>query len=333
MSEIAVLIVGLGPIGKLAARIALERDNLQVIGGVDIAPELVGRDLGLVLDGPDLGLRVEDAIPPAPRDRPAVAVLTTSSKLSLAAGQTKTLMAAGWSVATTCEEMAYPWVTQPELSRDLDRAAREAGRVVFATGVNPGFAMDALPVLLTGAMRRTESILVERFQDASTRRLPFQQKIGAGLDLDQFRKKVDQGIIRHVGFTESIHLIAAAWGISLAKVEEQVRPAMAASVLTSPFMTVLPGQVAGVDQIAQGFYDGKAVITLHLQAYFGHPSPRERILAQGDPPLELLVPGGIPGDTATCAITVNAISKVTGLQPGLRTPLDLVGPAGRFSPT
>ena len=107
---------------------------------------------------------------------------------------------------------------------------------------------------------------------------------------------------------------------------------MASQTLLSQFLSVAPGRVAGVDQMAQGFHDGKAIITLHLQAYLGHPSPRERIMVQGEPPLELIIPGGVPGDTATCAITVNAIYKVLNLAPGLKTPLDLVGPTGRFSP-
>ena len=143
MSGIDVLIVGLGPIGILASQIALERKDLNVVGGVDISPALAGRDLGRILGGADLGLPVSDLIPAAAEGGSSVAVLTTSSKLSLAAEQAKALVSSGWSVVTTCEEMAYPWLTQPEISQDLDRAAKSAGRAVLATGVNPGFAMDA----------------------------------------------------------------------------------------------------------------------------------------------------------------------------------------------
>ncbi|MBW1713652.1 MAG: dihydrodipicolinate reductase, partial [Deltaproteobacteria bacterium] len=143
------------------------------------------------------------------------------------------------------------------------------------------------------------------------------------LTLSEFEDKVKAGLIRHVGFEESIQLIAAAWGVKLSKIEERVLPVMATRPLESQFVKLSPGQVCGLNQIAQGFVNDKAVITLNLQAYFGHPHPQERILIQGQPPLEMVIPGGIPGDVATCAMTVNAISRVASAPAGLRTMLDV----------
>ena len=330
MSNIAVVVIGLGPIGRFCTELALERRDLEVIGAVDVSPEMAGRDLGAVLGRPDLGVVVQDSIQKAlPGDRAGVAILTTASDMTRVVPTAKDCLAAGWSVVSTCEELAYPWLTRPELSAELDQAAKNAGKAVLGTGVNPGFAMDALPAFLSGVMRRVDSVVVERFQDASSRRLPFQQKIGAGLSLDGFRDKVSRGIIRHVGFTESIHLIAAAWGVTLDRIEEQVRPVMATRVLKSQFMEVLPGQVAGVDQIAQGFLGDRAIITLNLQAFFGHPDPKERIRIQGEPPLELVIPGGVAGDVATCAMTVNAVYRAMEAPAGLRTMLDMAFPVSR----
>ena len=329
METIPVVIIGLGPIGRLCAEIAMDRSDIQIAGAADINPELVGRDLADILGRGPNGLTVRDRIETALDDAgKGVAVLTTSSQMDRVADQIMVCLDKGFGVVTTCEEMGYPFITQPELSARIDQAAVSAGQAVLGTGVNPGFAMDALPVFLSGVMRRVESVVVERFQDASLRRKPFQEKIGAGLTLEEFRDKTAAGIIRHVGFRESIDFIASAWGINLEKVEEQVRPVMATSHLQSPFRSVPPGRVAGLDQIAQGFYKGRAVITLNLQAYFGHPHPKERIRVKGDPDLELLVPGGIAGDTATCAITVNAIPRVLTAKPGLRTMLDVGLPAG-----
>ena len=328
---IPVVFVGLGPIGRLCAEIALERTGLEIMGAVDIDPDLVGRDLGAVLGGEAKGVIIRNDIASALSEAAdGVVVLTTSSSMSESARQVKACLESGWSVVSTCEEMGYPWRTQPELSREIDGWAKSAGRAVLATGVNPGFAMDALPAFISGVTRRVESVVVERCQDASQRRLPFQKKIGAGLGLEAFQRLVNEGRIRHVGFKESVHLIAAAWGIELTKVEELVRPVMAVRPLKSRFMEVRPGQVAGVDQIAQGFVDQDAVITLNLQAWFGHPDPRERILIQGDPPLEVVIPGGVFGDTATCAMTVNAIPRVKAAPPGLRTMLDTAFPTGCY---
>jgi 4-hydroxy-tetrahydrodipicolinate reductase len=85
----------------------------------------------------------------------------------------------------------------------VDALARKARVAVLATGVNPGFAMDALPIMLTAVCERIDSISVNRVQDASIRRLPFQQKIGAGLTIAEFERKKADGSVRHVGLTES----------------------------------------------------------------------------------------------------------------------------------
>ena len=77
-------------------------------------------------------------------------------------------------------------------ARDVHELAKKAKVAVLGTGVNPGFVMDALPIMLTGVCERVDAIRVDRIQDARIRRLPFQQKIGAGLTREQFQKKVDE---------------------------------------------------------------------------------------------------------------------------------------------
>ena len=93
------------------------------------------------------------------------------------------------------------------------RSRRRRKVAVLGTGVNPGFVMDALPITLTGVCERVDAIRVDRVQDARIRRLPFQQKIGAGLTREQFQRKVDDGSVRHVGLAESISMIADALGL------------------------------------------------------------------------------------------------------------------------
>src|SRR5207237_10293476 len=113
-----------------------------------------------------------------------------------------------------------------------------AGR---GTGVNPGFAMDALPIALTSVCERVERTAVNRVQDARMRRLPFQQKIGAGLTTEQFQRKVDDGSVRHVGFTESIAMIADALGWTLDRIADDIQPKLAKVTISSKFLAVDAG--------------------------------------------------------------------------------------------
>ena len=76
------------------------------------------------------------------------------------------------------------------MAKRIDALATRARVAVLGTGVNPGFVMDALPIALTGVCESVTAIEVDRVQDARIRRLPFQQKIGAGLTREEFADKV-----------------------------------------------------------------------------------------------------------------------------------------------
>jgi len=324
MNHIPVAIIGLGPVGQLIAKIAAQRPNLQITAAADIAPGYQNRDLGEILGLPPLNVTVKPTIEAALHAAavPGVAIVCTGSWLKKITPQIISCLDAGWHVVSTCEQLSYPFQNCPEESRLIDEKAKQKGLAVLGTGVNPGFAMDILPVFISGVCSRVNSVLIERFQDASLRRLPFQQKIGAGLELAEFEKKVAELTIRHVGFSESVQLIASALDIELDRIEERVYPVMAKRKLSSQFLEIAPGQVCGVDQLCQGYHRGNAVITLHLQAYFGHPDPKDRTFIDGEPPLDVTVKGGLPGDTATCAMAVNAVKIIISASAGLRTMLD-----------
>ena len=98
------------------------------------------------------------------------------------------------------------------------------------------FTMDALPITLTGVCERVDSIRVDRIQDARVRRLPFQQKIGAGLTREQFQKKVDDASVRHVGLAESVSMIADAMGWKLDRITDEIHPKIATATVSSEFL-------------------------------------------------------------------------------------------------
>ena len=137
--------------------------------------------------------------------------------------QIEAMLKAKVPIVSTTEELAYPGYTHVRQARQIDALAKKAKVAVLGTGVNPGFVMDALPIALTAVCERVDRVTVQRIQDARNRRLPFQQKIGAGLTTEQFQKQVDEGSVRHVGFTESIAMIADALGWTLDRITDDVR--------------------------------------------------------------------------------------------------------------
>jgi len=313
----------------MVGRQLASRDGFRIVGAVDVDPSKVGRDVAEVANlSRPLRIKVDpDARNAIKKSRPDVVVLCTSSSLRAVMPQIEGVLKAKVPVVTTTEELSYPVSRNARLAKRIDAMAKKAKVAVLSTGVNPGFVMDTLPITLTAACERVESVAVSRIQDARTRRLPFQQKIGAGLSREQFQREVERGSIRHVGLAESISMIAGALGWRLDRITDEVKPRIADTTVASEFLAVDPGYVSGIVQDGVGYRHGTPIITMHMEAYLGAPDPCDEITVRGVPNLVLRIPGGVPGDIATASLVVNSIPNVLSARPGLRTMTDLPVPS------
>jgi len=326
---IRVMHVGLGPIGAGVVRQVAERKGFRIVGAADIDPIKVGRDLGEVASvGRSLRVKVSGDVKKGIKAaKPDVVVLCTSSSLKSVTPQIDEILKLKVPIVSTTEELAYPTKGNMKYARAIHQRAKKAKVAVLGTGVNPGFVMDALPIALTGVCERVESIRVDRIQDARIRRLPFQQKIGAGLTREQFDKKVADGSVRHVGLAESISMIADAFGWKLDRITDDILPKMATETVTSEYLAVDPGFVCGIVQDGVGFRGGAPVITLHMEAYLGAPESYDAVRIEGSPALNMKLAGGVHGDIATASIVVNSLAKIRDVPPGLHTMRDMPLPS------
>ena len=326
---IKVLHVGLGPIGAAVARQVADRKGFRIVGAADIDPAKVGRDLGAVI-GADRALRIKvsgDVRKAIKSSKPDVVVLCTSSSLKGVLPQMEEILKLRVPIVSTTEELAYPTKEHMRYARAIHALAKRARVAVLGTGVNPGFVMDALPITLTGVCEQVESLRIDRIQDARIRRLPFQQKIGAGLTRDQFERKVDDGSVRHVGLAESISMIADALGWKLDRITDEIKPRIATETVASEFLAVDPGFVCGIVQDGVGYRNGVPVITLHMEAYLGAPESYDAVEIKGSPALRMKIAGGVHGDIATASIVVNSLRKILDVAPGLHTMRDMPIPS------
>jgi 2,4-diaminopentanoate dehydrogenase len=331
--KIRVIQYGIGPIGASIVKLMREKQALEIIGAIDSDPAKVGRDLGEVVGAPGApwGVSVSSDAAQVLDQNADVVIHSTSSSLPKVMDQLLACLAAESSIVSTCEELSYPYRTYPELSAQLDAAAKESGVALVGTGVNPGFVMDKLVVTLAAVCQRIEHAKALRIVDASKRRLPLQKKIGAGMTVEEFRAKVKEGIIKHVGLPESVAMVADSLNLPVTTISETIEPKIATSRVQTEYFTVEPGQAAGVHQIGRGLSaEGQELVYLELQMYVGAPDPADTITITGHPNISLTIPGGSHGDIATAAVVVNSIPVILQSPAGLRTSRDL--PIGFFSP-
>jgi len=323
--KIRVVQYGLGPIGSSIVRLMRQKDSLEIVGAIDKDSTKAGRDLGEVVAAPDSpwGILISSDAAPVLEKPVDVIVHSTSSYLTSVMDQLLECIAAGCCIVSTCEELAYPFRKHPELSQKLDAAAQEEGVALVGTGVNPGFVMDKLALTLSAAAQHIDWLSAVRIVDASKRRLPLQKKIGAGMMPEEFRAQVTAGVIKHHGLPESIAMVAEGLGFALDDISETIQPVIAEEIVTTEFLEVAPGQVAGVHQIARGVSGGKEKIFMERKMYVGARHPADTVVLKGEPHLTLTIPGGTHGDVATAAVVVNSIPAILAANAGLRTSRDL----------
>ena len=254
---------------------------------------------------------------------PDAVLHATGSNLKNIFPQLENIIKHGVNIVSTNEELSYPYRRQPALAAEIDKLARSNQVTVLGTGVNPGFVMDAWPLFMTGVCQNVTRVKAVRIQDASSRRIPFQKKIGAGRSPAEFNKLVEAGTLRHVGLPESIAMIAAGLGWEMDDITETIEPVMLDTEVSSDFVTVRPGQAAGVRQVGYGLKGGEKAIIMDFQAYIGARESYDAVYITGTPDMEVVIKGGTHGDIATAAMAVNAVPRVVDAPPGLVTMKDL----------
>jgi 4-hydroxy-tetrahydrodipicolinate reductase len=332
--KIRAIQYGVGPIGASIARLMREKQAIEITGAIDTDPAKAGRDLGEVVGAADApwGVNIFSDAREVLEQAADVVIHSTSSSLPKVMDQLLACLEAESCIVSTCEELAYPFRTHPELAAKLDAAAKDWGVALVGTGVNPGFVMDKLVVTLAAVAQRIEHARALRVVDASKRRLPLQKKIGAGMTVEEFRAQVSAGVIKHVGLPESVAMVADSLNLPLGEITESIEPVVAKERIQTEYLSVDPGQAAGVHQIARGISkDGKELVYLELQMYVGAKDPADTITLTGHPNISLVIPGGSHGDIATASVVVNSIPVILDAPAGLRTSRDL--PIGFFSPS
>lgn len=315
-------IYGLGSVGRLVALSAMERGH-EISGAVDVDPAIVGRDLGEALGlGERLGVRISREA--SALEGSELVIHATGSHLDRVYPQIAEVLGMGRSVVSTCETLSYPYYRYPVLARRLDELARSRGALVLGTGVNPGFLLDALVIALSAPLNRVERVRAVRVVDASRRREPFRRKIGVGEDPRAVEEKLRRGeLTGHVGFAESVLLVADASGIQLSRVEEAQRPVAAESDIESRGIRVPRGMCKGISGYGAGHLGGSEVIRVELHAHVG-AEEGEEISVEGRGEKIVWRSTGTPGDAGTASVVLSVAEKILGRYMGLITMADLM---------
>ena len=329
---VAVVVLGAGSMGSAIAKLLRDKPGLRLVGVYARAPGKVTFDPShqqtLVSDQLEALLE---------RTRPEIAIQATCSQIEDALPDICTLIRHGVNVISIAEELAYPSYAHPQQAEVLDRLASARGISVLGTGINPGFVLDLLPIVLSGACQRVDAINATRINDLSAYGPRVLADQGVGLTPDAFARHLREGRVRgHHGFEGSLAMVADALGWRLDHIEQSIEPIVSKVRRATPRVVVEPGQVAGCRHRATAYVQGRAAIVLdhpqQVQPELEAVCTGDLLEICGEPHIRLSGSPEIPGGIATAALAVNAIPRVLAAAPGLRSMIDIPPPAALMGP-
>ncbi|MDR7870070.1 MAG: 2,4-diaminopentanoate dehydrogenase [Tissierellaceae bacterium] len=332
--NVRVIVWGLGAMGKGIAETLLKKKGVEIVGAV-VRGNKIGKSIYQFLDVENQGKQdlitgsYEDVIRKGSAD---IVVIATDSFTKDSFDKIKYCLERKINVISTAEEMAYPKAQEPELAKELDRLAKEKGVTVLGTGINPGLIMDLLLITLTGACIDVESIKAERINNLSPFGPSVMQGQGVGITVDEFNKRIaDNNLDGHVGFPETINMIADALGWELSSEVKLDRAPIISSVYRkSTYAEVHPGDVAGCNMKGYGYVDGELKIEMlhpqQIEPRLEGVNTGDYITIKGTPDINMKITPEVPGGIGTIAMTVNMIPHVINAKPGLKTMIDLPVP-------
>jgi len=335
MENIKIVIWGFGAMGRGMADMLLAKKGVEITGVCDLHPDLVGKSIFAALESKQNNhpeVMVSDDIESLlNKENCDLVLLATDSYTSKAFPKMKMILEKGINVISTAEEMAYPQAQEPELAKQLNEIAKANGVTVLGTGINPGFIMDLLVIALSGVMSEVTHIEANRVNSLSPFGPAVMEEQGVGITLDEFNHGVETDTLAgHVGFAESVYMIADAIGVKLDKFEQQMKPIVTTVDRTSPYGFAKAGNIAGVNMTGQGIINDEVFIDMkhpqQIEPEMEGTHTGDYIKIKGTPEVNMAITPEIDGGIGTIAMCVNMIPHVLNSRPGLKTMIDLPVP-------
>ena len=330
MKEVKVIIWGLGAMGGGMADMLLQKKGVEIVGvagrGAKIGTSMYDYIKTERGDRPDVLIQAaEDIIKPGAAD---VVLLCTDSFTKNAFPRLKFIMEQGINVITSAEEMAYPKAQSPELAEELDKIAKANGVSCLGTGINPGHIMDMLVLVMTGCMVDVEHILSRRVNSLSPFGPVVMEEQGIGISVEEFKERKANGTMSgHVGFAESVGMIAEGMGLSVKEFKQDMNPITTDVDRKSPYGFAAAGSCAGVAMEAD------AVLDNGMEVRMEHPQQIEPeqvgvttgdyVIIKGTPSVNMLNTPEVEGGLGTIAMCVNMIPHIINAKPGLHSMIPL----------
>jgi len=342
-----------GNVGRHAIAGIDARPDLELVGVWVSNPDKVGRDAGELAGlGRTLGVAATDDVEAIFALEPDVIVHTAMAddRLFEALEDLARILAAGINVVSSGPVfLQYPYgVVDEGMYTPVVEAAVAGGVSLFVNGVDPGFANDALPLVLSGVSEQIDEVRVAEVLNYATynQGMVLFDIMGFGRPIDDVPMILQPGVMT-MAWGSVVRQLAAGLEVELDDdLVEWYERVAAPETFEVDAGTIEQGTAAALHFELRGMKDGRAVIVLEhvtrlrddLAPEWPQPAGQGcyRVIITGEPTytvdMQLMGRDGdhnTGGLKATAMRLVNAIPAVVEGEPGLLTALDLPPVYGR----
>jgi len=189
--KVKVVQIGTGKMAKYTMRYVLEKGG-EVVGAMDVNPEVIGKDIGEVIGGENLGIKVtdfKDAENMLKEVKPDVCIVETMSLLSDLEEPLMLCAKLGINAITTCEEAFYSWNSNPSLTKKIDDLAKQTGCTITGSGYQDIY-WGQLITSICGSTQKITKIKGSSSYNVEDYGIALARAHGSGLTMQEFEEQV-----------------------------------------------------------------------------------------------------------------------------------------------
>ncbi|WP_424244097.1 4-hydroxy-tetrahydrodipicolinate reductase [Elusimicrobium posterum] len=190
-NKVRVAQYGCGKMSVYTMRYVLEKGG-EIVAAFDMNPAVIGKDIGEII-----GMNKQNVIVQAASEadavlkqlRPDACIITTTSLMSEVKDAFMVCAKNGVNAISTCEEAFYPWNSNPGVTAELDKVAKENNCTLCGSGYQDVF-WGNLITTLAGATHTITKIKGKSSYNVEDYGIALAKVHGAGLSLEDFEKEI-----------------------------------------------------------------------------------------------------------------------------------------------
>ncbi len=255
-----------GNVGRLALRAIINHPDLELVGLWVSSDKKAGRDAGELCGLRPVGVKATndaDALLAMKADCVSYTATGDLRPAEAVADMCRILESGKNVVATSVVSLIYPPAANPTLVERLEAACRKGGTSCFTSGIDPGFANDAVPLVLLSACERVDSVRVMEVVNYDTYNQPevLFETMGFAKPIDHTPLILVPGVLS-MGWGSVVHVLAAGLGVKIDELRETHERQVAPESFSIPAGPVPKGTVAALRFEVQGMVRGRPAIVL-----------------------------------------------------------------------